>query len=346
MTAYARIWRHSRATGSAKVILLALAELANDLLEAAPPVSTLMQMAGISERQTRLILADLTAKGEILPVGAASRGVVRYRIICGESAATPVTDSTPVMGNTPAIHNTPATGNRGTTAEPLLPIAGVEAPTPVTDSTPQASLTRVEDNYINISPSDSLSSFHSERVQREGLSQDDPSPRVQQPDLLAPIAPPVGTPAPKKPHAKPTKPESLPRGSRMREDWTLPQDWREEAIRMGLPWQDVDRAAEDFRDYWLDVSGEKGVKLGWRGTWRNRVRYLVQRLDGGNRGSGPTRVFDRRNKPQTTSDLAAEIRRDLGGDPRFRDGEPPLEPHPNAPTAGPTIDADTWEKVP
>ena len=35
------------------------------------------------------------------------------------------------------------------------------------------------------------------------------------------------------------------------------------------------READKFRDYWLSVSGSKGVKLDWQATWRNWVRKAL-----------------------------------------------------------------------
>lgn len=160
-----------------------------------------------------------------------------------------------------------------------------------------------------------------------------------EPEGGAPTGEPKAAEPPKS--ETPPKPKPAPRGARLPADWTLPPEWREDALALGLAWNRIDRIADEFRDFWLGVAGSKGVKLDWRATWRNRVRAVVER-------SGVTGVTlnGSHNRGQTTADLAAEIRRDYGGDPRFRDGEPPLEPHPNAPAAGPIIDADTWEKVP
>lgn len=117
----------------------------------------------------------------------------------------------------------------------------------------------------------------------------------------------------------------------MREDWTLPPDWRDEAIRLGLAWQRIDRTAEEFRDYWLGVPGERGVKADWKATWRNRVRSVLERQSIPSQRQAQTGA--------TTADLAAQIRAEMGGDPRFR---PEAHPPPSQETTA--IETD-WERI-
>lgn len=79
------------------------------------------------------------------------------------------------------------------------------------------------------------------------------------------------------PHPKPSKPkksspmESQKKGSRLPEDWTLPDEWRRWA-GAHLPENGIDEQADRFRDYWIAVPGAKGCKLNWQSTWRNWVR--------------------------------------------------------------------------
>lgn len=63
------------------------------------------------------------------------------------------------------------------------------------------------------------------------------------------------------------------RGSRLSGDWVLPDEWREFA-KQEKGWSDHDVSAEanEFRDYWVAQSGQKGVKADWLATWRNWVR--------------------------------------------------------------------------
>ena len=65
--------------------------------------------------------------------------------------------------------------------------------------------------------------------------------------------------------------KNIGRGSRLPQDWIIPEDYikfcHEE--RPDLIPEDV---AAQFKDYWISVSGAKGVKTDWFATWRNWVR--------------------------------------------------------------------------
>jgi hypothetical protein len=62
-----------------------------------------------------------------------------------------------------------------------------------------------------------------------------------------------------------------PRGCALREDWTLPDDWRAWAEKE-RPDVDVLTVADSFRDYWVAKPGRDGRKADWLATWRNWVR--------------------------------------------------------------------------
>jgi uncharacterized protein YdaU (DUF1376 family) len=62
-----------------------------------------------------------------------------------------------------------------------------------------------------------------------------------------------------------------PRGTRLDPDWVLPPEWEAWAIAE-KPGIDPRKTAAHFRDYWIAIPGQKGVKLDWQSTWRNWVR--------------------------------------------------------------------------
>lgn len=62
---------------------------------------------------------------------------------------------------------------------------------------------------------------------------------------------------------------SKKRGSRLSEDWTLPEDWRQDAMDRGLSAGKVTVEAEKFKNHFIGQPGQKGVKTAWRATWRN-----------------------------------------------------------------------------
>jgi len=63
------------------------------------------------------------------------------------------------------------------------------------------------------------------------------------------------------------------RGSRLPQDWILPQDWEAFATHeCGWSQTTVTREAAKFRDYWCAKPGKDGLKLDWRMTWCNWCR--------------------------------------------------------------------------
>ena len=62
-----------------------------------------------------------------------------------------------------------------------------------------------------------------------------------------------------------------PRGTSLRADWQLPDDWKAWAERE-RPDLDAALVAESFRDYWIAKPGKDGRKVDWQATWRNWVR--------------------------------------------------------------------------
>ena len=70
--------------------------------------------------------------------------------------------------------------------------------------------------------------------------------------------------------------DPAPKAKRLSADWK-PDDGLRAYAEAELPNVDVDRLAEDFRDYWIAKPGEKGRKLDWPATWRTWVRRSADR---------------------------------------------------------------------
>jgi Helix-turn-helix domain len=80
-----RVWKHSKARLGDRLVLLALADFANDAGESWPSVETLAKKSRISERETRYALRRLERSGELktLP-NKGPRGCNVYRIAATE----------------------------------------------------------------------------------------------------------------------------------------------------------------------------------------------------------------------------------------------------------------------
>jgi len=72
------------------------------------------------------------------------------------------------------------------------------------------------------------------------------------------------------------KPETKTnRSVRLSADWVLPEEWRQDAVKAGLPPQQIDAEAERMRDW--SLSSPAGTKLDWRAAWRNWCKSAAER---------------------------------------------------------------------
>ena len=84
----ARVWDASPAKGGKLLILLALANYADDAGVCWPDQSTLAQAARLTERQARTVLQELVDDGDLLmDVGRGRGNPTMYCLICGLSPA-------------------------------------------------------------------------------------------------------------------------------------------------------------------------------------------------------------------------------------------------------------------
>lgn len=67
------------------------------------------------------------------------------------------------------------------------------------------------------------------------------------------------------------------RGSRIPDPFPISEELCEWAKREA-PDVDLQKATAEFLDYWRGVTGQKGSKLDWPATWRNRMREVQGRI--------------------------------------------------------------------
>lgn len=99
------VFEHSKQSGGALVVLLALADFADKKWEAFPSIRTLSDKSRMSERQVRRVLRDLETAQEIENTGKKFHGLVPVYRIKGGTSVTETPDThdrgTPVTGGTP-----------------------------------------------------------------------------------------------------------------------------------------------------------------------------------------------------------------------------------------------------
>ena len=91
---------------------------------------------------------------------------------------------------------------------------------------------------------------------------------------LATVATLTSFEPPLEPPEEPNPPVVPPRGERARrlhDDWEPDRQDIERAKAAGLTEQEIERAAIEFRNYWLAKAGSAARKLDWARTWHNWV---------------------------------------------------------------------------
>lgn len=72
------------------------------------------------------------------------------------------------------------------------------------------------------------------------------------------------------------KSRDVRKGTRLPEDFQIPDDWGDWAVGMGFTVDQVNIEFTKFYNYWTAKSGASATKLDWRKTWQNWVLNNVQ----------------------------------------------------------------------
>jgi hypothetical protein len=65
------------------------------------------------------------------------------------------------------------------------------------------------------------------------------------------------------------------RGTRLSPETKITDDDFNFAVAAGMSRERVTQAWAEFIDYWIGVPGQRGTKLNWSSTWRNRIREIT-----------------------------------------------------------------------
>jgi len=156
----ARVWKHSQHVGTELLMLLAIADFANDDGDAYPAVGTLAKKCRITPRHANRILSALRNSGELQVLLHKGRvGTNRYRIMLveGTTSASPLTPASsltpasPLTSASPLTPESPLTAASSLTAAsprhvcpapltPASPAPGVEVPSALTHTSDEPSL--------------------------------------------------------------------------------------------------------------------------------------------------------------------------------------------------------------
>ena len=164
-----QVWEDSNATGTARLVLLALANYANEDGTAWPALSTLARDTRLSVRQVRYLLRHLDDAGELqTAIGSGPRGTNVYRLTPGnalpppgnvlprQSTAAPRQSSVVTPGSTASLPRQPiAADPLRTVIEPSVAVSEWEehhdlaAPLPRRQLTRQV-LDRLKEEYFDL----------------------------------------------------------------------------------------------------------------------------------------------------------------------------------------------------
>lgn len=91
--------------------------------------------------------------------------------------------------------------------------------------------------------------------------------------------------------------KKVSRGTRLQAGALITDEDLDFALNAGMTRDRALQAWAEFVDYWISIPGQRGTKLDWSATWRNRVRTITAK--GVKNGQGTSR--------QSLSDLAFDL---------------------------------------
>jgi|HubBroStandDraft_6_1064221.scaffolds.fasta_scaffold13410_8 hypothetical protein len=110
-------------------------------------------------------------------------------------------------------------------------------------------------------------------------------------------------------------------GSRLPDEWAPSAALVAFAGDLGIAGQGFDEATAEFRDYWRGVPGQRGRKLDWDATFRNRLREAASRKKGTGNGNAKGSIVEAGRR--LTERLIAERReREMRAGNSVNDGDP------------------------
>jgi hypothetical protein len=145
-----RVWAHSKHSGTELLMMLAIADFADDQGNAYPAVGTLAERCRMSTRNVNHILAALRASGELeIRQNEGPKGTNRYRITLADQGLKRTSPPRPSKPLKPASPPGPEAGFTPEARVTLKPVAGTPeagSPKPLKPASDEPSLNRQELN--------------------------------------------------------------------------------------------------------------------------------------------------------------------------------------------------------
>ncbi len=245
--------------GNAKLLLLTLADCADDYNRTSPHIRRLEHETGLSRHTVIRLLAELEDEG-VVQVERTPGRPCAY-ILSGAPARIPPATTPP---RTPAAAR--ATSVQNGTGANLAPVAERHGG--------GANLARGECQIgtgtratMAPVPAENASSRSTFLGREEEQERELDNQRVVDATELADVAPDGAAPSVSR--------SVVSTGVRLPKPWTLPRSWGVWAVEQGLAEAEVRQIAEDFADHWHAAPGTRGRKADWQATWRRWIRKEI-----------------------------------------------------------------------
>lgn len=143
--ASSRVWAASKRVGTELLMLLAIADFADDEGNAFPSVATLAKKCRTTPRHANRLLAELRNSGELeIRLNAGEHGQNRYRIVFAAMESTPQTPDTHVTPDSPVSPDLQVSPDLRAIPTPTSPTPDAGVPKPLTPTSVKPSLNRQE----------------------------------------------------------------------------------------------------------------------------------------------------------------------------------------------------------
>lgn len=245
--------------GNAKLLLLTLADCADDYNRTSPHIRRLELETGLGRHTVIRLLAHLEDEGVVQVERTPGRPCVY--ILQGAPERIPPATTPP--RDRAAVRPTSVQNGTGAILAPVAERHGGGA------NLAREGCQDGTGGGANLAPvraetSSFLSTFSEVREEQE---RELDSQSVVDATELADVAPGGAAPSVSR--------SVVSTGVRLPKPWTLPRSWGVWAVEQGLAEAEVRQIAEDFADHWHAAPGARGRKADWQATWRRWIRKEI-----------------------------------------------------------------------